>query len=274
MISTEPATVPESIDDFIRRLSALSGQIPKRLQQCADHIAVNLDRIAVSTVAELAEGAGVQPSALMRFCQLMGFSGFSDMQRLFRDAYGAARPDYATRLRNLQAGGAATPAALLAEFIEAGRHSLAALADQVNEIELEKSVRALASARVIHLVGYRRAYPVAVYLAYAFDRMGISSLLHDGAGHLDRSQAIGAQDALIAISFAPYSAETAAMAAAAEAKGAAVVALTDRLTSPVAHKARAILTVQETDFGAFRSLSATLALSMALAVAVGAAREG
>ncbi|EKD60973.1 MAG: hypothetical protein ACD_54C00457G0001, partial [uncultured bacterium] len=39
-----------------------------------------------------------------------------------------------------------------------------------------------------------------------------------------------------------------------------------------ARTADAILTVPEVDFGAFRSLSATIALAIALAVAVGSAR--
>ena len=53
----------------------------------------------------------------------------------------------------------------------------------------------------------------------------------------------------------------------------ALVALTDRLTSPLARSADAVLTVPEVDFGAFRSLSATLALALTLAVAVGARRD-
>ena len=52
-----------------------------------------------------------------------------------------------------------------------------------------------------------------------------------------------------------------------------MVVLTDRVTSPVARFADAILTVAEVDFGAFRSLSATIAMALALAVAVGSARE-
>ena len=51
-----------------------------------------------------------------------------------------------------------------------------------------------------------------------------------------------------------------------------VVALTDRMTSPLVRFSDAILTVPEVDFGAFRSLSATIAMAIALAVAVGSAR--
>ncbi|MFD1808933.1 SIS domain-containing protein [Gemmobacter lanyuensis] len=63
-----------------------------------------------------------------------------------------------------------------------------------------------------------------------------------------------------------------ALAADARARGLPVVAVTDHLTSPLARHANAILTVPEVDFGAFRSLSATIALALSLAVAVGTAR--
>ena len=51
-----------------------------------------------------------------------------------------------------------------------------------------------------------------------------------------------------------------------------VIALTDHATSPIAALSDAVLTVPEVDFGAFRALSATLALAMTLAVATGTAR--
>jgi hypothetical protein len=73
-------TAPTSVEEFQARLAAISDDLPRRLKQCADFIAANTDRIAVSTVAELAAGADVPPSALMRFCQILGFSGFSEMQ--------------------------------------------------------------------------------------------------------------------------------------------------------------------------------------------------
>ncbi|MDZ4093418.1 MAG: MurR/RpiR family transcriptional regulator, partial [Paracoccaceae bacterium] len=93
---------PATVEEFRERLAAISEDLPKRLRQCADYIAANADRIAVSTVADLAAGADVPPSALMRFCQIMGFSGFSGMQRLFREAYAPGWPDYSTRLKNLK----------------------------------------------------------------------------------------------------------------------------------------------------------------------------
>jgi DNA-binding MurR/RpiR family transcriptional regulator len=52
-----------------------------------------------------------------------------------------------------------------------------------------------------------------------------------------------------------------------------VVVLTDPPASQLAGVADTILTVAEIDFGAFRSLSAVIALALSLAVAVAARRE-
>lgn len=264
--------VPKSVDEFRARLTALGDGLPKRLQQCADHVAANLDRIAVSTVAEMAAGADVPPSAFMRFCQIMGFAGYSDLQRLFREAYAPGFPDYATRLANLKSG-AGGAGRLLAEFVEAGRMSLEGLAKSVDEAALAQAVEVLSRAGVIHVVGMRRAFPVASYLAYIFEKMSVPAMLHEGAGKLDQRHALRVGDAILAISFAPYSEETLSLAGDARARGLAVVALTDTLSSPLARVADAVLTVQEVDFGAFRSLSATIVMAITLAVAVGTARE-
>ncbi len=273
MQSPAPASAPATIDDFRDRLAQVGDDLPRRLRQCADYIAAHTDRIAVSTVAELAAGADVPPSAVMRFCQILGFSGFSEMQKLFREAYAPGFPDYATRLRNLKDSAGGSPAAIVAEFVEAGRLSLEALTKTLDETALNTAVSVLARAGTVHIVGRRRSFPVAAYLAYIFDKMAVPAMLHDGVGMLDHRHALRPGDALIAVSFAPYAEETVALAAEAQGRGLPVVVMTDRLTSPLARGAAAVLTVTEVDFGAFRSPSATIVLSMSLAVAVGSARN-
>ena len=195
------------------------------------------------------------------------------MQKLFRDAYAPGLPDYTVRLKNLKDSGSDSPSALLGEFIEAGRLSLESLAKSCDETALAQSVALLAGADTIHIMGLRRAFPVSTYLAYVFEKMSVPAMLHDGVGSLDRRHALRKGDALVAITFSPYSEETLALAQDARDRGLPVVALTDRMTSPVARLSDAVLIVPEVDFGAFRSLSATIAMAITLAVAVGSARK-
>ncbi len=265
---------PETIDALFARLHEGSATLPKRLRQCAAFVLLNPDRIAVSTVSELAEMAEVQPSAFVRFCQVLGFSGFSQLQRLFREAYAQRQwPDYTTRLEMLHAEDDDSPAVLLGEFVSAGRSSLDNLLHSLNIVDLESSVDLIAEAEVIHVAGFRRSMPVSTYLAYAFEKLGAASVHHAGVGRMSNHQSVRGGDVLIAISFAPYTVETVELAAHARSVGASVVAITDAGLSPLRRLGTVALTVSEIDVGAFRPLAATLALAMTLAVAVGARRH-
>ncbi len=264
---------PKSVEAFHHRLREISDTLPKRMKQCAEYLAAHSDRIALGTVAEMAAGAQVQPSAMMRFCQIMGFSGYSEMQKLFRESVAQGFPDYASRLAALRERGAGSPSALLAEFVDAGRMSLENLANTVDSRVLDQAVAKLVQAETIHVIGLRRAFPVASYLAYVFEKMEIPAMLHDSVGNLNHVHAVRPGDALIAISFAPYSEDTVALARESVTRKVPVVAITDTGLSPFQMQGVLSLSVAEVDFGAFRSLSATLSLAVALAVSVGAGRS-
>lgn len=269
----EEIATPKSLADFQERLRRVGGSLPKRLKQCAEYVAGNPDKIAFSTVADIAAGAQVPASAMMRFCQEMGFSGYSQMQKLYREEYSQKWPDYSTRLSSLRNGGAESPSALLAEFSEAGRASIENLTHSIDQDKLRKAVTVLAGARTIHIVGLRRTFAVASYLAYAFEKMSIPAILHAGVGNLTQHHLLGDGDALIAITFAPYTADTMALAEAAAARGLDIVAITDLPTSPLAALDAIHLLVSEIDVGNFRVLAATMTLAMTLSVAVGARRR-
>ncbi|MEM9343768.1 MAG: MurR/RpiR family transcriptional regulator [Pseudomonadota bacterium] len=255
------------------RLADIRHQFPKRLAQCADYIEENIENITIATVAETAAGAGVSPSAMMRFAQAMGFEGYSDMQRLFRASIKRELPDYSTRLKHLQEAGAGSPSAMLAEFVEAGRRSLETLTNTVDPRTLDVSVEQLATADCIHIMGLRRAFPVATYMSYAFEKMKIPAILHQNTGGLGFANSLRPDDAAIAITFAPYSPETLDFIARASEDGLPTAVVTDkRAALPSGGNIMPIL-VSEVDFGAFRSLSATLTIAISLAVSIGTRRE-
>uniref|UniRef100_UPI003100C271 MurR/RpiR family transcriptional regulator n=1 Tax=Neorhizobium sp. EC2-8 TaxID=3129230 RepID=UPI003100C271 len=263
---------PASLKAFEEKLLEVSEGLPKRLRQCADYVAANKDRIAVSTVAEMAEGAGVQPSALMRFCQILGFSGFSEMQRLFRESYVGGWPDYSTRLQHLREKPEGSPAALLGEFVDAGRASLESLLNTVDPATLTEAANLLSAANVVHIIGLGRSFSIATYMAYIFEKMEVPAVLHTSLGKLDNRHAIRDGDALLAFTFSPYSAPTLDLVENTAARNIPVVAVTDSAIGPLAKFRPVTLLVSEVDFGAFRSPAATLCLATALAVSVGTAK--
>ena len=273
MVETERSALPPATADEVReRTLEVLQTLPKRLRQCADYLLRHPEKIAVSTVADMAAGAGVQPSAVMRFCQVIGFSGFSEMQRVYREDYAERWPDYATRLERLRdRDGQVAP--LLLDFIGAGHKSLNLLAETIDFAALERAVSVLGAAQTIHLVGLRRSFPVASYLSYVFDKMHIPTVLHGAPGGLGSASAVRRGDVALIVTVAPYSPEAVEIATMAADRGVPVVGITDGADSPLVGIPGETLWVREVDVGSFRALSATLTLATALAVAVGTERS-
>lgn len=268
-----PSVVPASPDfeTFLALLHDRRPRMPKRLRQVADHALSHLDDMAFGSTAQIARKAGVQASTLVRFAQALDYSGFSEMQEIFRSRLRHQIADHHERvagLRSLQDAKEGA-AGLFEGFLQASEASLAGMRSMVQADRLDAAVELLAGARSIILVGARRMFPVVAYLAYAFGKLGIRTVLIDHIGGLGPEQVAvaGPEDVMLAVSCAPYAPLTVEIAAAAHRRGIPVLALTDSSFSPLAGACRIWLPVVEADFGAFRSMAATFALAMTLAVA-------
>lgn len=252
--------------------------LPKRLTQIAGFALENPDEIAFGTVSSIAEQAAVQPSALVRFAQALGYQGFSDMQEIFRSRLRDRILNYDERLLQLRqhARESSKPNVIFQGFCEASAQSIAALQEKLDPAGLDRAVEALAQAGTIYLIGLRRSFPIASYMAYALGKLGVRAILVDAVGGLAAEQIsfAGPGDAVLAISFTPYASETVALTRAAAARGVPVVSITDSPFSPLAQVAGLWIEISEANFEGFRSMAATLTLAMTLTVAIAERRAG
>ena len=266
--------LPRTYDELRAEISAEHGSLSKRLRQIAEFALANPNDMALATVSEIAERADVQPSTLIRFAKAFGYDGFTAMQRVFRLRLTEQQPSYSERIKVIQKRGPATlatPASMLDSFTEASIQALRHLREETRPDLLNSAVTMLARANAVHVVGQRRAFPVAAYLAYGLNHLGRRAFLVDGVGGMSAEQAstVHKGDALIAISFSPYSPDTLAVTELAVKTGASIIAITDGPLSPLAPLAEICLEVEEAEVGSFRSLSACMCLALTLVVSLG-----
>ncbi len=256
---------------------ARAPSLPRRLTQIATFSVENPDDMAFGTVASIASSANVQPSALVRFSQALGYEGFSDLQEVFRSRLRDRVLNYGERLEQLRAHAphAAKSAAIFEGFAQASEKSLGDLRRKLDPAELEKAVSFLARAEVIYLAGLRRSFPISSYMSYAFGKLGVRHVLIDAVGGLAAEDVSFAtpRDCLLAISFTPYASETVSLAQAAAARKVPILAVSDSPFSPLVPLSSQWIEVQEANFEGFRSMSATLTLAMTLTVAVAEQRS-
>jgi DNA-binding MurR/RpiR family transcriptional regulator len=261
---------PQDYESLKALLLSRRDTLPKRLKQLALFALAEPEEMAFGTVAEIAEHAGVQPSTLVRFAQALGYDGFSHLQQVFRARLREGFPDYRERLKGLRDAEAngSRALALLEGFSGAAMLSLERARGAVNLEALERAITVLAEADTIYLLGARRVFPITAYLAYALGKLGVRAHLIDHIAQLGPEQISTAteRDAVLAISFTPYAPSTLDYAQAAQRRGIPVVAITDSAFSPLAGAAEVWLEIAEADYGAFRSLAASFALAMTIAV--------
>jgi len=265
----------QGVDELMQGIAAEFDNLPRQLQSVARYIEQQRANLMVQRINEIAEGSGVHSSAVVRFAQRFGFSGFTEMQALFRNAYTeqvAPARSYQQRIRRVieDDGGRMTSAQMALRFIDASRLGLDELAAEFDPERFQSAVDLLVKAENIYVVAVRRSFSIASYIAYALQHTNKRVHLITGLGGMHREQirSIGKNDVLIAISFPPYGKETLFCARVARERHAKVLAVTESELGPLANYADVLLKVQEGSAFAFRALTSTICLCQALFVAL------
>jgi DNA-binding MurR/RpiR family transcriptional regulator len=270
-------TVPPrmTVDQLLKRISHEYEGLSRQLKVIARHVEQRRDQLGLDGIQDVAAQCEVQPSAVVRFAKHFGFTGFTEMQRVFRD--GLARQisptrNYKARIRELidSGSGSLSSADIAQEFLAGSVAGMQELQAQLHGPSLKKAVDLLAEAEAVWIVGSRRSFPVAAYLDYALQhtekRVALVTAL--GSMHEGQMRSVRSGDVMIAISFAPYAEETVSVANLAAQRGARIIALTDSRMSPLAKTAQAALMVQEHSTFGFRSLTSAMGLAQSLFIAL------
>lgn len=264
-----------TIADFEGLKTEITKQYPALSRQLQDIARFTLDspqEIALDTVAAAAAKAGVQPSAMVRFAQSLGFGGYSEMQQIFRDQLVQRSSSYRDRIERLRQEHAKdSPSAVLREFVNESIANLNHLGEHITAKKLEEAIQVISSASRIHVLAQRRAFPVACYLTYALSQLELPVSLLDGVGGMVRDQALGIRpgDVLIAVSFRNYSPDVIALAAECRKRGVAVVVITDSAVSPLQRYATVAFDLGDHGDQPFRSLVEPMCLAQSLVVSIG-----
>jgi DNA-binding MurR/RpiR family transcriptional regulator len=264
---------PTTLDDLRGRIGHLGATLTPRVRDAARYALEHPNDIALNPVAAVARTSGIAASAFIRMAQAVGFSGYSELRRLFLEPMQrATAPSYRERIRHY--GGeqsiedAADPAQVLRAFSQANIVSLEHLRDDAASLRLGHAIRLIREARLVHVLGLRRSYAVAAYLAYALNRVGRPSVQITGLGGsiAEQARVVGPRDLLIAVSFPPYAPDTLAVCDQVQRAGARRLAITDTVLSPIARGAELVLQVNDAELLGFRSLTSAMCLAQTLAM--------
>lgn len=265
---------PDNLESLRSAITSRYEDLSPRLKQVASFVLDHPNDIALETLAVNAKRCDVQPSTIVRFAKVFGYSGATDMQRLFRDEIltSAPSPSYSERIRQFHERSDSVdrmlPYNVMQEFSESNIIALEHLREAVRRDDLDSSIDLIYRAHTIYLAGVRRAFPVAAYLAYSLSHVEKRAFLLDGVAGMTSEQSwmLGPDDLLIAVSFKPYASETLAVAETAASNNVPMIIISDSHLSPIAKKADVCFEIKDAEVRQFRSLTASMCLAQTLVI--------
>ncbi len=196
--------------------------------------------VVTDSMRTVAARAGMAPSALVRFAQHLGFAGWPALKQALATEMGLIHQPYMQRASALRERKAERT--LADEVFDTQQENVRTAAGQSMQA-LDQAARQLQRAKAVHVAGYRSCFGPAASFVYVYSLMRAGVRLMDSLGGRLEAQrhAIAPGDAVLAISFAPYSREAVAVARHARQVKARLIALTDSTASPLALHADTVL---------------------------------
>lgn len=267
----DPSAPPETFDALRQRIRDRFTLLSPHLQRIARASLEEPNGFAVKTTQVIAGELGIQPSTLIRFAKEFGYTGFSDLQRVFRQRL--IEGQATVRNRVLARDEAAPPPdarAVLDASIAAQQDALKRLARECDPDALARAIQVMRPARHIYVAGLRRSRAIADYFHYGLIRGERASSMLDFAGGMAGPQisTIGAEDVLFAIAFPPYSQPVVDSVMDAHVSGRRIVCLTDEPDSPLAIRAEVALLLSSGAESRLQPISGALALIQTLVTAI------
>lgn len=259
-----------SFDQLRELINDRFDSLSPHLQRVARYALQHTNEFALATVAEIAERNDVQPSSVVRFAQTFGFRGFSDLQKIFRHRLIEGTPELRSEIyaghKSLEQLAEDDPLHLFDDFTKASIDALNGLRSSIDNDDLKQALRMLDRAETIYVIGQRRAFPVAAYIAYGLARLELKSILVDFVGGmaLQQTAAMTERDLLVATSFAPYAPDVVKIVKLVHNRSIPVLAITDSGRSPLATHSSLAFKVRDDSIRRFRPLSPSIVLAQCL----------
>ncbi|MCG8706841.1 MurR/RpiR family transcriptional regulator [Brenneria sp. 4F2] len=219
--------------------SALVGErfasLTPAQQLIARYIERNKERVAFMTAKQLAGAISVSDAAIVRFARALGFRGYTHL----REDLGEALIENVGLSGIYQQVSTSSSEAELKEQVFANGSLLMSQTSALNQPETVISIaEKMVSARRIWITAHGTTHAMAVYLAMQLNVLKSADVIDIGAGDIaDRIRHISEEDVFIGIGYERYIPYTIELMHLARLRGAYMVALTDRPSSPLAREA-------------------------------------
>jgi len=195
---------------------------------------------AAKSISEIARENDINISSITRLAQKLGFNGFPSLKSIFRSNLKQRKSFYSEQVNKFLQKGYAHDGktSLLERVIQDEWSNVMLMADSFDDQKFATIIKLMVKAERILILGLRSSYPLAHYLGFYLKMIRDRVTPIGQAGHTlaEDLSVLQPGDLLIAISVNPYTKDTVEACRICKHQTVDIIAITDRLSSPLANE--------------------------------------
>lgn len=204
--------------------------LTKAEKKVADYILSSGEKIIYSTISDIKLNAQVGDATIIRFCQKLGFSGFSDLK------IEIAKEDFKKKK------GYSAPHNYYDETADRLCEAIQNTKELIQKEALEKAISNISNAKSIYIFGVGTSGNTSIDLENLFLRVGVQAkAIVDPHIQAQVSSLLSENDLVIAFSLSGRTKDTYDSLKIAKRNNATIIAITNYLLSPIAQLADVVL---------------------------------
>ncbi len=217
----------------ITRINSFYDKLSPSERRVADYVREHPEEVIHMPMARLAQHAGVSDPSVLRFCRAIGYRGYLDFKV-------ALTQDLASPVQFIQ--GSVDPHDSIKEIAQkifaAANNALLETLQELDMGALERAVNLVNQAQRVLIIGVGTSAPLAQILYNRLFRLNLPVWVQtDSYLQVMHAALLGEGDVVIGISQTGASIDPVLTLEEARKHGAATIALTGSLSSPITHEA-------------------------------------
>lgn len=222
------------IDDYL--IHDRYDRLTKSERKVADFVLTQGSKIIYATMTEIKAATGVGDATIIRFCQKLGFNGFSDFK------IAIAKEDY-TKER------VARPTDYYDDIASHITEALDATAQLIDPAKIDQAVTLMQQAKHIYLFGVGSSGEVATNFASILLRVGVqATAVTDAHFQAQVASLLTESDLVFGFSLSGRTKDTFDSLNVAKHNGATIIAITNYLNSPIGKQGDLVLQTAMQEF--------------------------
>lgn len=240
------------------RIKAALPGISRSNQKLARFVLENGLFVAFASATELGDKTGVSAATVVRFCQMLGYEGYPELQKAVRETL----PTYVNKVQRMGQGYNLDKSQVIQRVFELDSENLTLTRELLNHERFWAAMAALGKSSDILVVGGGLSAGPALYMAHSLKTLGFDArlILEGGIPLALELVRLKPTSVFVGISVWRYVAETVNALEQAKNRGATRIAITDSIVSPLAQGADYAFQIGTE--GAAHALSLTSVLSL------------